>query len=169
MPIVKRTARGSTLCCILFAFSEDDIFKSYAIVSKHMLIHGTCNPCGESNDYDGVYLTSGDIEQIVGSNALVNAPVLLEHDGAPVGHVKSAWRYNDQLDVLVELDDAGFLGRVAESFVAANVLLDFSLGYKVELSRASDNTVRVGAKKIVELSLVKTGARPNCQIKNFVR
>jgi hypothetical protein len=53
--------------------------------------------------------------------------------------------------------------------VAANILKDFSLGYKLELSRASDNSVRLGPKKIVELSLVKTGARPNCQIKNFVR
>ena len=169
MPTVKSTANGKTISCILFAFSDQDVFKSYVFASEHMLIHGTCNPCGESNDYDGVFLTSSDIEQIVGSNALVNTPVLLEHDGAPVGHVKSAWQYNDQLDVLVELNDTGFLGRVAESFVAANVLRDFSLGYKVELSRAGDNTVRVGAKKIVELSLVKTGARPNCQIKNFVR
>ncbi len=71
--------------------------------------------------------------------------------------------------MLVEISKTEFLGHVAESFVAANILKDFSLGYKLELSRASDNSVRLGPKKIVELSLVKTGARPNCQIKNFVR
>ncbi len=135
-----------------------------------MLIHGTCNPCGESNDYDGVYLTANDIDHIVQSNALVDAPVLLEHESAPVGRVKTAWKYNDQLDVLVEIEKTEFLGHVAESFVAANILKDFSLGYKLELSRAAGgDKVHVGAKKIVELSLVKSGARPNCQIKNFVR
>eukprot|EP00961_Rhodomonas_salina_P143104 1925902-Rhodomonas_salina.2 len=135
-----------------------------------MLVHGTCNPIGEANDYNGVFLRKNDIERIVGGSDLVGKPVLLEHGGDAVGRVVSAWEHRGALDVVVELVADSFEGSLASTFVASKCVNDFSLGYKVEMTRSGAcSGVSVGRKTIVELSLVKKGAREKCHIKNFCR
>lgn len=129
-----------------------------------MLIHGTCNPVGEEDGYGGVYLSKSDLQEIVRDKTLEGKPVLMEHGGDALGHVKTAWLYRDQLDVIVEVDRSKFAGRLAGTFVEIGALKDFSLGYKVNMSAGGNVS---GSKKMVELSLVKKGARPNCQIKNI--
>jgi hypothetical protein len=94
-PVVKRAAMGNTTCCMSLCISLGLYLNHLGSQKRSMLIHGTCNPHGEKNDYDGVYLTENDIDQIVSSGALVEAPVLLEHDSAPVGRVRSAWSVFD--------------------------------------------------------------------------
>lgn len=134
-----------------------------------MLVHGTCNPVGESDAYSGVYLRADEIARIVKGNELVGKPVLLEHDGDSVGKVVSAWEYDGQLDVLVDIPTDEVWGSIASACVAANCLRDFSLGYKVQMSGARGAGMTVGEKQIVEVSLVKKGAREHCHIKNFHR
>jgi hypothetical protein len=79
----------------------------------------------------------------------------------------SAWEYDGQLDVLVELPNDDLWGSIAGACVASNALRDFSLGYKVRMSDSSSGGLQVGSKSMIELSLVKKGARQNCHIKNF--
>lgn len=129
-----------------------------------MLIHGTANPEGEANGYKGAYLNEQDIRQIVNNRELIGKPVLLEHDGESVGNVVSAWEYGGKLDILVSLPDNNFKSRVASSFVASKCLKDFSLGYKLQMS--GKNAMK---KRVVEVSLVKKGARPQCHIKKYER
>ena len=130
-----------------------------------MFVHGTCNPAGESGDYVGVYLNDADIDRVVNSGDLIGKPVLLEHQGDGVGRVVSCWKYNNKLDILVELEREDFLGKLAGSCVASGCVRDFSLGYKMTMSANRE----FGEKRMVEVSLVKKGARHDCHIKNFAR
>jgi len=136
-----------------------------------MLIHGTCNPTGMDAHYNGVYLKKQDILDIVQSRELIDKPVLLEHEeNAPVGRVISAWDYNGKLDIIVDVPADSLWGSVANACVATSRLKDFSLGYKVAMSH-DDSSGRglVGKKKIVEVSLVRKGARHDCHIHNYVK
>ena len=61
-----------------------------------VLVWGTANPEGLKDSYRGVYLNRSDIagmvEQVQASNARgAPIPVKLEHAGAPMGRVVSAW------------------------------------------------------------------------------
>lgn len=55
-----------------------------------MLVYGTCNPegFGDSN-YEGLYLTNSDIENMVPQ--MPGIPVKVEHRGEGVGKVVTAW------------------------------------------------------------------------------
>ena len=44
---------------------------------------------------------------------------------------------------------------------------EFSLGYTSSVSRASDGHLSVNDRHIRELSIVTTGARPNCKIGRY--
>eukprot|EP00961_Rhodomonas_salina_P299032 3938596-Rhodomonas_salina.3 len=134
-----------------------------------MLVHGTANPQGEEDGYVGMYLSQSDIRNIVHTNELVGKPVLLEHGGDCVGKVISAWEFNGKLDILVDLPSDQLNSRLAGSFVASNCVRDFSLGYKVQMSSKRDDVATIGKKHIVEVSLVRKGARNDCHIKNFQR
>eukprot|EP00961_Rhodomonas_salina_P072804 978186-Rhodomonas_salina.1 len=135
-----------------------------------MLVHGTCNPTGEKAGYSGVYLSADDISRIVSHKELVGKPVLVEHGGNKVGSVISAWEHDGRLDVVVSLPRDSFDSCIAGAFVSSECLKDFSLGYKVQMSDLGNEngSLKTGKKTMVELSLVKTGARSNCHIKNFV-
>lgn len=143
-----------------------------------MKVHGVANPVGESDEYAGVYLRKDDIKRIVENGELIGKPVLLEHDAhSVVGRVDSAWSYRDRLDLIVDLPDDKFWSIAAGSMVAGDTIRDFSLGYKVNMTAArpldggngsgGGKMVCVGRKEMVEVSLVRKGARPNCHILNF--
>ena len=129
-----------------------------------MLVHGTCNPAGMEEGYVGVYLSEKDICDVVKSRDLEGKPVFMEHRGQKVGQVVSAWQFNGKLDVLVNIADDDFTSRVAGTYVAAGCLRDFSLGYNVKASKSGIHA----EKKMLEVSLVKKGARDDCHIKNYV-
>eukprot|EP00961_Rhodomonas_salina_P291719 3932252-Rhodomonas_salina.1 len=119
-----------------------------------MLVHGTCNPIGEAECYNGVYLKDSDIKRIVAEKELINKPVLVEHEGNQIGTVVSAWQHDGKLDILVDVNNESFESCVARSFVASNCLRDFSLGYKVCMSMRDDSQIDVvDVKKVVEVSL----------------
>lgn len=109
-------------------------------------------------------MNKNDIQQILQNSDLIGKPVLLEHGGDKIGEIISAWEYQGKLDILVELPEDEFRSRVAGSFVATQCLKDFSLGYMLQMS----GNESIG-KKVVEVSLVKKGARPNCHIRQYCR
>lgn len=130
-----------------------------------MLIYGTCNPDGLDNIHNGktVYLTSDDIDKM--ARNMTGVPVRVEHHQENLGTVRHAWVYQNKLDVLVDVDEKMFYGSLAGASVKGNKLREFSLGYTVELNHST--AAPYGDKRIVEVSLVKKGARDGCHIKMF--
>jgi hypothetical protein len=57
-----------------------------------MLVYGTCNPEGYSNEnYEGLYLTNADIKEI--TPKMGGIPIKIEHRGVDVGRVVTAWMH----------------------------------------------------------------------------
>jgi hypothetical protein len=131
-----------------------------------MLVFGTANPEGfGGNDYGGVYLTDADMKSMVPSMAGI--PIKIEHRGIDVGQVVSAWQHDGRMDVVFQLDNNSIESALASRFVVDGYCKELSLGYKVEMTRAPNGHLSAQNKRVVELSLVKQGARDNCKIRGF--
>ena len=131
-----------------------------------MLVFGTANPEGfGGQDYGGVYLTDKDIRSMVPS--MVGVPIKIEHKGRDVGKVVSAWQHDGRMDVVFEIDNQSIEAALASRFVAGGYCKELSLGYKVEMTRSNTGQLSAQNKRVVELSLVKQGARDNCKIRGF--
>lgn len=131
-----------------------------------MLVYGTVNPPGETNGHTGVYLTEQDIVDIVESKSLYNKPILIEHKGESVGKVISAWKNENRLDCVFEINES-VPGMFAKYFVEKGKTPELSLGYVIEVEHSANGVVKNQRKKVVEVSLVKKGARDQCLIHAF--
>jgi len=130
-----------------------------------MYIWGTVNPDGEHDDHVGVYLRQKDIDDIAQSKALVGKPVKLEHKGADVGRVCSAWKHGNRLDCVLQID-SNVEGLFAQKFIEGGKCRQLSLGYLIDMKNSADQ-VNGGTKHVVEVSIVKSGARHECEIRGF--
>lgn len=129
-----------------------------------MFVIGTCNPRGESNTYNGLYLTDAEIENVVKDKKMQGIPVKSEHCGATVGTVISSFlNENRELKCLLEIENKSVEGSLAEGFVWDNIAQDLSLGYVVDVQQ-SGSRLKAGQKQILEVSLVRQGARKGCHI-----
>ena len=133
-----------------------------------MLICGTVNqPPITDEAYAGVYLSQrDDVPSLVRS--LQGTPLQVEHNGtACVGKVLQGWTdpATKAIWALAEIDVSTASGAFAAAAVERGAFREFSLGYTSKLCR-DDTTGRLEArdKRITELSIVKTGARPDCRI-----
>ena len=133
-----------------------------------MLVLGTCNPRGEGATYNGLYLKQAELEDMVATRAMVDVPVKTEHSGASVGRVVSAFLgASGALQCVMELDETSVAGSLAGGFVRDQVAAELSLGYTVDVQHSCDGRDRrleAGAKKVLEVSLVRKGARDGCHI-----
>tara|TARA_Y100000389_G_C17276424_1_gene420652 strand:- start:40 stop:474 length:435 start_codon:yes stop_codon:yes gene_type:complete len=129
-----------------------------------MLVYGTANPVGYGNaDYTGIYLTNGDIQKI--TPEMMGVPVKIEHKGADVGKVVSSWVHNGRMELLLDIDGQNIESQFGREFVKRGMCKDLSLGYKVQMSRSSETGMLCATnKRVVEVSLVKVGAREDCHI-----
>jgi len=132
------------------------------------LIWGTANPRGLGPDYNGIYLTSLDIQKMVeqvheAKREGRDIPVMIEHKGAEVGKVVSAWEHNETLQCVLEIDEKTLEGALGSEFVRTGLCRDLSLGYALDMAQ-SKSGVKVGNKKLKEISIVKKGARKHCHI-----
>lgn len=132
------------------------------------LIWGTANPKGLGPDYNGIYLTSLDIQKMVeqvdeAKRGGKEIPVMIEHKGAEVGKVVSAWEHEETLQCLLEIDEKTLEGALGSEFVRTGMCRDLSLGYMLDMAQSKAG-VKVGNKKLREISIVKKGARKNCHI-----
>lgn len=131
-----------------------------------MLLYGTANPVGYGDeDYEGLYLTDKDINDI--TPHMIDIPVKIEHVGKPVGKVISAWKHDGRMDLLLDIDETGIEGALLSQFVQQGFCQDLSLGYHVQMSKTPAGNLKAGQKKVVEVSVVKAGARENCHIRGF--
>lgn len=132
-----------------------------------LLLWGTINPEGESEAHRGVYLRQHDIDSICSSAALIGKPVLIEHEGQAVGSVVSAWKFNNRLDCVLSVNDETLEGMFAQQFIKSGRCGELSLSYNIHMQHSADGKILGGEKEVVEVSLVKKGARHQCLIRGF--
>lgn len=135
--------------------------------TQHTLLWGTANPKGMQN-YQGIYLSDKDIREMLSqideaAKEAKKIPVLVEHKGIEVGHVVSAWEHEGKMECVLALNNKILEGSIGSEFVRSGICKDLSLGYDVSLEN-SKSGIRVGKKKLKEISIVKKGARPSCHI-----
>jgi hypothetical protein len=132
-----------------------------------MLVYGTCNPEGESDTHTGVYLRKCDISKLVLSGSLLELPVKIEHTGRSVGKVVSAWQHDDRLDCVFRINDDSIDSIFAQEFVKNKKCPELSLSYNVTMQHSADGILSGGGKEMIEVSIVRHGARDNCKIYGF--
>ena len=132
-----------------------------------MLIMGVCNPAGEADTYNGLYMTAAELSEIVRDSKMHNLPVKTEHGGSDVGHVVTSFLDADgNLNCVMELGKTSLPACLAQGFVRDGLALDLSLGYTVDIQN-TDSKLQAKEKKLVEVSLVRKGARRGCHITAF--
>ncbi len=131
-----------------------------------MLLYGCCNPPGVPEEHRGVYLRQQDIQEIVSSGSLVKKPVHIEHCGKPVGEVISAWQNGERLDCILKINSDSIDGIFAQEFVRLKKCPELSMSYSVVMEN-SGSGLSGGRKEMLEISIVKVGARPDCNILGF--
>jgi phage head maturation protease len=126
-----------------------------------MLIAGVCNPQGECSGYNGLYLTGEELVDLAAT--MRGTPVKAEHTGAVLGTVVSGYVASDgALNCVVRLDET-LEGEIVRGLVRDGVAADFSLGYNVDVAQ-SDKRLVAGKKTLLEVSVVRRGARQGCHI-----
>lgn len=129
-----------------------------------MLLMGVCNPTGEQDTYNGLYLTRSEISRVVSDSKMRGIPVKTEHAGSEVGRVITSFLDEQgNLNCVMELSKSSLAACLAQGFVRDGLALDLSLGYTVDIQN-TDNNLQAIEKKIVEVSLVRKGARSGCHI-----
>jgi hypothetical protein len=132
-----------------------------------MLIMGVCNPAGESASYNGLYFTDAELHDLAKEGRLLNIPVKAEHRGEQLGTVVSSFVDTDgKLNCVMRIDDNTVEGAIAAGLVKDGIARELSLGYSVDVAH-SDNKLRAGAKNVLEISLVRKGAREACFVTAF--
>lgn len=74
-----------------------------------------------------------------------------------------------RMDVLMELEEGHIEGALGKEFVRRGLCPELSLGYNVTMSKSPAGFLRATNKKVVELSIVKQGARDGCKIRGFTQ
>ena len=129
-----------------------------------MLIMGVCNPTGEADTYNGLYMTATELSEIVRDNKMRNLPVKTEHAGSEVGHVVTSFLdASGNLNCVMQFGASSIAAALAQGFVRDGLALDLSLGYTVDIQK-TESKLHAKEKKIVEVSLVRKGARRGCHI-----
>ena len=129
-----------------------------------MLVLGVCNPRGEADSYNGLYFRQAELSDMVASKELHGLPVRTEHGTGDIGNIISTYvRSDGGLQCLMELKNRDLHDQIAQGFVRDGVALELSLGYTVDVKQ-TDDRFKATSKSVLEVSLVKKGARSGCHI-----
>lgn len=129
-----------------------------------MLVVGICNPAGEADGYNGLYLTQNELRQVVSDGLMRDLPVMAEHSGSAVGSVISSFiDERGQLNCVMHLETKSLPADLTREFIRKGIAADLSLGYTVDIKN-TDDKLQAASKKIVEVSIVRKGARDGCHI-----
>ena len=71
------------------------------------------------------------------------------------------------MDVLMEINGNMLEGEMGKEFVRRGLCPELSLGYNVTMSKSPAGFLRATNKRVVELSIVRQGARDGCKIRAF--
>jgi hypothetical protein len=132
-----------------------------------MLVCGEINPPPVASEgYNGVYFS--DKDDVKGkASALRGIPLRVEHNnGIHVGEILQGWTdERGAMWALAEIDTTKPHGAVTAAAVEMGNFGGFSLGYTSKMHKdARTGRVTGGEKRILELSIVKTGAHASCTI-----
>lgn len=131
-----------------------------------MLVMGVCNPAGEAEDYNGLYLTDTEIRALA-VTALRNVPVKAEHRGQELGRVVSSFvDCEGKLNCVMRISEDTVEGAIAAGLVKDGIARELSLGYTVDVEHTGQK-LQAGAKRVLEVSLVRRGAREACYVTAF--
>lgn len=133
-----------------------------------MLLVGCCNPKGERASYNGLYYTQNELVSMVSDGRITGIPVKIEHTGSNVGTVISSYLdQNGALQCIMDIDEkASVEAALTAGFVRDGIAADLSLGYTVDVLH-SDNRLQAGEKRLLEISVVRRGAREGCHIQAY--
>ena len=132
-----------------------------------MLLWGTVNPDGEDNTHSGVLLRQRDIDDLASSGSMIGKPVKIEHMGESVGRVVSAWQSGNHLECVLQVDRGNIEGMFAQDFIKTGRCRELSLGYNITMRHSDNGQLEAGKKEVLEVSIVKKGARNSCHIHGF--
>lgn len=132
-----------------------------------MLLWGTVNPDGEDNTHTGVLLRQQDINDLATSGSMLGKPVKIEHKGETVGKVVSTWQSGNHLECILQVDRDNVEGMFAQDFIKTGRCKELSLGYNITMRQSSEGQLEAGRKEVMEVSIVKKGARHECYIHGF--
>jgi len=128
---------------------------------------GVCNPKGEHDAYNGLYFRESEMRAMVDNKSLHGLPVRTEHGTGDIGKIVSTYMRDDGgLQCLLSLEGRDLHDKIAQGFVRDGVALELSLGYTVDIQQSRDK-LHATDKKVLEVSLVKKGARQGCHILAF--
>ena len=71
------------------------------------------------------------------------------------------------MDVLMEIEGKDLEGALGKEFVQRGICPELSLGYHVTMSKSPAGFLKATNKRVVELSIVRQGAREGCKIRAF--
>lgn len=132
---------------------------------NQMLVCGRVNP--PPVEKNGVFFGVQDNFQDK-AKSLKGLPLQVEHNSkCRVGKVISGWVSPEDgaMWALAEINTCELGGAVAAAAVEKGCFNEFSLGYKAQMFRnPMSGSIEVGNKDILELSIVKKGARDGCKI-----
>lgn len=131
-----------------------------------MLICGVANPSGEREGYNGLHLKGSEIDEIIAGREMVGLPVKIEHKGVGIGNVISAFKDREgRLNCVMEISPDEVEGAIAQEWLQDGTAGELSLGYVVDINQSvKGNRLRAGKKQILEVSIVRKGARQGCMI-----
>ena len=129
-----------------------------------MLVCGQVNPPPMKHGYAGVYFGEND-NMSEKAQTLKGIPLRVEHN-TQVGNVITGWVSSDgALWALAEIDTSRLPGAFTASAVEKGKFKEFSLGYRTKMKKdPKSGKIVVGKKDILEVSIVRKGARENCKI-----
>jgi hypothetical protein len=131
-------------------------------VRAEMLVMGICNPTGEQDAYNGLYFTQTELLQL--KDRMRGVAVKTEHAGAAIGQVLSGFvDASGNLHCVMELEQQSLPGALAQGFIRDGVAAELSLGYTVDIKNHA-NGLKATEKKLLEVSIVRKGARHGCHI-----
>jgi hypothetical protein len=133
-----------------------------------MLVMGVCNPAGERNTYNGLYFTGDELQELVHSGCLMGRPVKAEHKGEALGKIVSSFVDNSgKLNCVMKLNGS-VEGSIAAGLVRDGIASELSLGYSVDVAHSQNGRqLQAGKKQVLEVSLVRKGARDACYVTAF--
>ena len=95
----------------------------------------------------------------------MDKPVKAEHRGSKLGHIVSSYVDDGgKLNCVLKLNDS-VEGSIAAGLIKDGIAAELSLGYSVDVAHSDQgNKLQAGTKNVMELSLVRRGARDACYI-----
>ena len=134
-----------------------------------MLVLGVANPMGEGKNYNGLYFKHDELQNIAHSKSFNGVPVKAEHRGNTLGSVVSSYLDTDgRLNCVLDIDERSVEGAIAAGLVRDGIASELSLGYSVDVQHSDKGKkLSAGTKTIMEVSLVRKGARDACYVLAF--